>query len=524
MIRFCFVFLCAFLSLWLNSSAQITFQKTFGGVSKDVGRSVQQTADGGYILTGFTENLAAGDSDIYLIKTNEYGNLLWTRTLGGLNNEYGFSVKQTSDGGYIVSGGTRGILVNYSWVYLIKTDANGDTLWTRIIKINDYNSGAEVIQTTDGGFVITGASTTLAGNADVSLIKTDSNGNILWVKSIGDPAYTESGYSVKQTTDGGFIIVGEISGPINTHILLLKTDSSGILMWSKKIGRGHFDAGYSVDQLADGGYIIEGASSDVNSADYHIFLIRTDVNGDTLWTRILGGPNFLGSQSGHLTSDGNYIVAGHKGNLGVNHYNLFLGKVDLNGNSIWTKTFGDTNNVLGISVSQTGDGGYVIVGRTNSFGMGDDDVYLIKTDADGNIGCNQEDTITICTSMPTQISLTTALVNIPSFFIISNNYLNIASSGTSTTICLSDGFQTESVSVKSKVFLSPNPVVKYLTITAYDNLKAVSIFNQLGELFHSLAIINKSQITVDCEDFPPGIYYVQIQNDKGCFTQKLIKQ
>ena len=154
------------------------WEKTFGGTSADVGESVQQTTDGGYIITGLTHcyGNGYGYSDVYLLKTDVYGVEQWSQTLGGTNYEWGYSVQQTTDGGYIITGGKGGGNGNSEDVYLIKTDVNGVELWSQTFGGPDYDEGKSVQQTTDGGYIITGT-TGGWGFSNVYLIKTDANGN-----------------------------------------------------------------------------------------------------------------------------------------------------------------------------------------------------------------------------------------------------------------------------------------------------------------------------------------------------------
>jgi len=160
-------------------SAQTSWWKTYGGTASDAGRSVQQTSDGGYVIAGRTGSFGAGDDDVYLIKTSASGDTLWTRSYGGTDSDRGYSVQQTSDGGYIIAGLTESFGAGQADVYLIKTDASGDTLWTRTYGGTEYDLGCSVQQTADGGYIVAGYTRSYgAGNCDVYLIKTDSLGSV----------------------------------------------------------------------------------------------------------------------------------------------------------------------------------------------------------------------------------------------------------------------------------------------------------------------------------------------------------
>lgn len=192
----------------LAAGAQISFERTYGGSDDDIGHSVTQTDDGGYIVAGYTQSFGAGDWDVYLIKTDVAGDTIWTRAFGGVGSDLGRSVEQTSDGGYIIAGYTYSFGAGWDDVYLIKTDAGGGTVGTRTYGSSDYDEGRSVEQTVDGGYIIGGATWSFgSGGNDVYLIKTDSNGDTVWTRTYG-AGLNDSGYSIAQTDDGGYIIAG----------------------------------------------------------------------------------------------------------------------------------------------------------------------------------------------------------------------------------------------------------------------------------------------------------------------------
>jgi len=357
------------------------------GMLIDEGYSVQQTTDGGFIIAGYTYPSDANLTDVYLVKTDANGNLLWSRTFdGGGNIDRGYSVQQTSDGGFVVVGETFSFTASYTDVYLIKTDVNGNLQWSGTIGGNSNDYGYSVQQTTDGGFIIAGStSSSGAGADDVYLIKTDANGNQQWAKTYGGSG-SEGGSSVQQTADGGFIIVGSTSsfGAGGDDVYLIKTDANGDTLWTKTFGGDRNDVGKWVEQTTDGGYIIVGETYSFAPAFTDIYLIKTDTNGDLQWTRTFGEPGFpdLGSCV-RQTTDGGFIVAGGSFVFlpTYSEADVLLIKTDGQGNQQWTRTFGSRVGDWANSVQQTTDGGFIIVGI-----FGRASIFLIKTDANGNIG------------------------------------------------------------------------------------------------------------------------------------------
>jgi hypothetical protein len=366
-------------------SAQVTFQRVYGGSANDEGLSVQPTADGGYVITGSTMSYGAGGGDVYLIKTNANGDTLWTRAYGGTDYDAGYSVQQTLDGGYIIAGETWSFSIDGD-VYLIKTDADGDTLWTRALGGGGDGSGWSVQQTIDSGYIIAGyVDTSGSGMSDVYLMKTNASGDTLWTKAYGG-SEGDGGLAVEQTTDSGYIIVGGTAsfGAGSGDIYVIKTDPVGDTVWTMTYGGTGFDLGMSVQQTVDGGYILAGATRSFGEGGEDVYLIKTDADGDTLWTRTCGDTADERANSIQQIIGGGYIVAGRTASFGVGG-DVYLIMTSAAGDTQWTKTFGGGENDGGNSVRQTADKGYVIGGSTRSFGAGGGDVYLIKTDSLGEV-------------------------------------------------------------------------------------------------------------------------------------------
>ena len=203
--------------------------KTFGGSKVDNGSSIQQTADGGYIIAGETSSYGAGAADVWLIKTDASGDTAWTRTFGGSESDHGRSIQQTADGGYIIAGETNSYGAGVFDVLLIKTDASGDMVWTRTFGGSEDDGGYSIQKTADGGYIIAGYTTSYgAGGYDVWLIKTDASGDMVLTSTFGGSG-SDRGNSIQQTADGGYIIVGRTSsyGAGGRDVLLIKTDEDG---------------------------------------------------------------------------------------------------------------------------------------------------------------------------------------------------------------------------------------------------------------------------------------------------------
>jgi hypothetical protein len=275
-----------------NASGDTLWTRTYGGTSTEESYSVRQTLDGGYIVAGWTNSFGNG-WQVYLIKTNASGDTLWTRTYGGPDDELGYSVQQTSDTGYIVQGYTWSVGTGEQ-VYLIKTNASGDTLWTRTYGGTSDDYGFSIQQTSDMGYIFAGQSNSFGNGWQVYLVKTDASGDTLWTRTFGGTGYDE-GYSVQQTTDGGYVVAGVTNSFGNgLQVYLIKTDASGNTLWTRTFGGTDADYGTSVRQTLDGGYIIAGYTYSFGAGICDAYLIKTDSLGNS--TGVEESKGFEGSR------------------------------------------------------------------------------------------------------------------------------------------------------------------------------------------------------------------------------------
>ena len=320
-----------------DSGGNPLWEKTYGGINHDEGYSVQQTIDGGYIVAGTTHSSSAGTA--YLIKTDPEGSILWENYYG--DDEYIYkakSVQQTSDGGYIIAG--TGHLPGATWsdASLIKTDSDGNPLWEKTFGGSSPDDANSVRQTDDGGYIVAGYTKTYAaGNYDFYLIKTDSSGNALWEKTYGGEGWDYS-YSVWQTSDGGYIVAGNTSPDGSTSDgYVVKTDSEGNIIWEKTFGGTDSDYLSSVQQTSDGSYILAGSTNSYGAGSNDCYLVKTDADGNILWEKTVGETRSDRCSSVQQTVDGGYVLIGSTWSYGECYPgecypDIYLVKTDENGN------------------------------------------------------------------------------------------------------------------------------------------------------------------------------------------------
>jgi len=318
-----------------NSLGDTLWIRTYGGSGNEKAHRVEATADGGYLVSAETRSFGAGGCDAYLIKTDGLGDTLWTKTYGGTRNDRAVSVQQTADGGYILAGYTESFGAGYRDVYLIKTDCFGRTEWSRAYGGSGSDGAYSVQQTADGGYLVAGKTNSFgAGGLDGYLIKTDSLGGTLWTRTYGG-SEDEHAISVEQTADGGYIVAGytESFGAGYIDVYLIKTDSLGDTLWAYTYGGSGEDVECFVQQTADGGCIVAGYTESLGSDGRDAYLIKTDSLGDTLWSYAYGGSGVEMASCVQQTEDEGYIVAGYTESFGAGSSDFMLTKFDWRGNA-----------------------------------------------------------------------------------------------------------------------------------------------------------------------------------------------
>jgi hypothetical protein len=363
-----------------NPPPDTEWDTTFGGSESDAVYSVQQTTDGGYVIAGVTYSYGAGEADFYLVKTDASGNVAWERTFGDTGNDWARSVQQTADGGYIVAGTTRAYGTVNADFYLVKADASGNMTWEQTYGGSGSDNAFSVQQTADGGYIVLGETRSYgAGGYDFYLMKTDALGNMEWQQTFGG-SDDDWAKSVQQTADGGYIMTGytQSYATVNADLYLVKADASGNMTWEQTFSANDDNLGYSVQQTTDGGYIIGGQTANCSVDWYGVYLVKTDDAGNMEWDSTFAGDDYDEAYSVQQTADGGYIIAGVTWSYGAGEGDFYLIKTDASGNMEWQKTIGGLNDEYAESVWQTTDGGYIVAGDTWSFGAGGEDAYLAK--------------------------------------------------------------------------------------------------------------------------------------------------
>lgn len=503
--RFLLFMLSFATALFFAQSPIIQWQKTLGGTDGDFAKTIQPTADGGYIVAGYSSSNDGdvsgnhGGFDYWIVKLDAAGNKIWQKSLGGSENDIAYDIKQTTDGGYIVAGYTFSnngdVSGNHNpdsdgWV--VKLDAAGNLVWQKALGGVGGDFITTIQQTTDGGYIAGGYSAANNGDAsgnngsfDFWVIKLDVSGNILWHKMIGG-SQDERALSLQQTADGGYIMTGSVASVINgqKHCLVVKLDTSGNLVWQKTQGGTGNDEYKSIQQTTDGGYIAAGTTSSNNGdvsgnhggGDY--WVVKLDASGNITWQKTLGGSATDWAYAVQQTSDGGYVTLGvsvsDDGDVTNTQGNgdFWLAKLNTSGNLIWQKSFGGTDGDYGYAIKQTADGGFITVGFSNS--------------TDGDVTNNQGN----------------------------GDFWVVKLSG-NPALSVNDTYH-------NNIKIYPNPTADFVQISSKDKIKSVALYDFSGKLMMTENIL-KDKISLST--YPKGIYLMKIIFENGeTETQKVIKK
>lgn len=452
-------------------NGQIVFEKTYGSTGRDYGGAVIQTSDTGYVICG-SMNIGDDNDDAILIKTNKFGDTLWTTTYGGIYKDCAIDMQILNDSGYILCGYTnRHGNFSYEWMdlYLVRTNSIGDTLWTKTIKSENSpladEKGYRVRQTNDNGFVICGFAKKL-DNSNIWLVKTDSIGDTLWTRKY--PSFPQAyGRGVAQTADGGFIIVGEQFVPptYNYDAIIIRTNWLGDTLWTRVIEGQYAQKLHSVIVEPNNDIIACGTfSSNTNK----VFLLKMDDSGNILWNKLFGSnAEHLIGESIFKTQDGGYIIGGYSSYSGW----TLLMKISMAGDLEWYKKYPSVVSGFGACVVQTiGDLGYAIVSQREVVNN-DYNILLLKTDSQG------------------------LLTNVPG-----NNLSQI----------------------ENRIF--PNPSTGVFSIEVENNDVSYTILDSKGTLIFSKKMMNNSTSIekVDLSFLNKGTYYIKVQSRDMIKTSKII--
>jgi uncharacterized repeat protein (TIGR02543 family)/uncharacterized delta-60 repeat protein len=379
------------LNSFINLKAQ--WIKTFGGSFEDsIYAPVQQTSDEGYILAGCTYSFGSGASDLWIVKLNSNGEIDWQKAYGGTSYESAYSIRQTSDGGYIVAGETSSFGAGNYDIWILKLSPTGDIEWQKTYGGGQEDYAMSIEQTSDGGYIAAGVTSSFgAGSRDAWVLKLHSDGSVDWQKAYGGSS-NDYAWAIQQTSDGGYIMAGETYsfGDASDNGWILKLSPEGNIEWQRIYGGSDKDWFSAIQQTSDGSYVACGNSYSFGAGYSDGWIIKLTSNGNIEWQRAYGGANYDYVFFTQQTDEGGYIVAGYTYSFGAGDDDVWILKLTSTGDIEWQRTYGGSSSDAVRSINKTSDGGYVIGALTSSFGAGDLDYFILKLYSDGGINSSCE--------------------------------------------------------------------------------------------------------------------------------------
>lgn len=422
------IFIPFILLFFSSAQSQQFFQKSLGGSGSEAVSAMVKTTDGGLIMAGSTTTFGQDSGDVYVIKMNSAGALQWTRTIGGPSLDRASDIIQTSDGGYVITGRTG------YWefgIYAVKLDSLGNLQWSKKIYYGLFDQGHAIIQTADGGYAIAGSGfepsiSTYAG----FLIKLNSTGTIQW-KTYHN-VFSDGAYSLVQASDLKYVI-GGYSVASGGNLLISKVDSNGVVSWCRSIGGPGSEMarpGARLIRTNDNGYAYIGSTNSFGSGNNDMYILKLNTAGILQWSKAIGTANDDYGNSLVQTTDKGYIACGTSYNTN-NTTDAYVAKLDSSGSLLWTNTFGGGDFEDANAIAQLNDGSIVIAGSTTSNGNGSE-VYIVKMDTAGNACGNNTSSGNSSTG---GVSNTVNYIGSPMNLTSANGPAGISNGGVLNTIC-----------------------------------------------------------------------------------------
>lgn len=465
-----FILSLYFFTLSLVCSSQTYFQKTYPASLDQEGQDVVATPDGGYLIAGYTNTSVLYDCDVLVIKTDAFGNKVWSKTYGGNKPDFPYHMLPTTDGNYLLIGYSQSYGGGDMDILLIKIDPAGNALWSKTYGGTGNEFGRDITATSDGNYIIAGSSFVSGQNLNANLIKIDPAGTVIWSKYYGGSG-NDFGCAIKQCSDGGYIMLGQTFsyGVGNGDAYLVKTDAAGDTLWTKTFGGSQTDEGVSLTVNSDNGFTFLVRDSSGAGKDIDVRIIRTNSSGSVIWNKLYGGTQKDTPKMIQPTSDGGYVLAAISRSFGWINPDMWIVKCTSTGDTTWTRHYGGVNHEHCYTVRELSDGSYIAVGKTDSYGP-DTDPILLKINSNG-----------------------TMAVGIPEF------------------------------AAKSTIHLYPNPNSGYLNLDLGNfNAKKITVTDILGIEVFSKEIENENILTIQLEDKKRGVYFVKSDSETQSVINKFI--
>lgn len=515
------------------------WEHAYGDEVNEVGNYVIENGRGTYVVAGWTDSYGS-DRDIYILEADSCGELIQSHRIHGASADEAYRILA---GGtiYTLFGESRSFSLNGGFdFYTAEVPTSFSTLSLgRSTGNTRPNRGRDMVPRAGGGYVSAGFTSQQPflplKSRDILVMAHNSLGVVLWVKEIGGDSM-DIANAIIQTADGGYAVCGATSSYGNgmLDLYVVKLSSQGNIQWAKAYGTVNDDYGYDIKQVADGGYVMTGFTWDADpngNSTRDVYLIRTDGNGNMLWSRAYGGSKGDEGRKLIVDADSGFAIIGYTRSYGAGDWDAYLIRTDDDGSVIWGNTYGGSDPDQGLSIQETSDNGYIFTGYTESFGAGQKDVYLVKTNSMGLSGCSDTGVVTWTPADSVRPGLDTIPITV----------VNL-SGGTLEEITPMDSIICECDSSESwRALQGLNPIGRYSSVQVFPNPtagdcmmlrstdeqplpEAVSLLDLHGRAIAEWRFSGESFASVNLSDVPAGIYVLSAVGPDRVWSIRFVRQ
>jgi len=519
----------ALVLFFTQSYAQNNFRKTYGGGLDDEVRHMNLTSDGSLLVAGSTQSFGSGGADGYLLRLDDNGSVLWSKAFGDNLDNYIEWVEETNDKGLILCGYTFSVTSQKFLINVIRTDSNGVILWQKNAGLSSVARAYCIRETFDYGFILCGEEDSTSVDGNLLLIKMDSIGNVVWSRSYGRAIHADVGKCVIQTRDSGFAVCATSrDGVYSNHIFLLKTDRFGNLSLSRNYY--HINQYNSktnpnrIYETDDGGYVIAGSSYLTGQPELNIFMTLTDSSFNPVWSNVYSSGNWdavhdfidLGESNG-------YILAGYTSSPLSGTENALVLRTDVNGTLLWNEKY--DNDSLSSRFSRAllkDENSYYFAGNTVSYGAGGQDMMVARRDS-SRFSNDCLSSPVLMTSIPFPLSDSGPASGFSLSISTTNTVFNQASGGIAKDVCMP--LNTHSVAAEAPMLYCYDLSGRECWLENKDKTYIISsqLFDIGSKLVWEESVrSNAEKVRIEIPELSKGIYFLVIRTTAGSLQRKLL--
>ena len=495
--------------------AQAGFQLLTGGTQSEGFYSVTEIPGNGYAMVGSTYSFGVGSEDILLVRTDANGLLLWSKTYGAADIDLANSIAYVPGSGFVIAGGTRSFGSNYDG-HLLFVDLSGNPIWSFSMPASGQDAFNSVAVASDGGFIVAGTV-----NDNHCQIKVSSTGTLQWMRSLNWGG-SSIGLSVMQTADGGYASAGFVAAPGtgSTDITVLKTNPQGDTLWTRRLGGPGFDEAETIRPTPDGGFIISGNSSNFPGGGREFYFIKLDSIGNVMWSKSGGGVGTDYAIDAIATATG-YVFIGNSISFGAGNWDVVVMGADAGGDLLWQNSIGTPSSDYPHQIIATSDGSYAIAGETFGGSLGQSNGFLFKNETAGPVNCAGFSGFAALNTVITPTN-NSAPTSVTASALTAITFQTTTPQLSDQSLCLT-GIQTSS---SGQLTIAPNPFNESITITLNQTVEnaVATITNLAGQTVYREALQTGNRFTLQ-PVLPSGLYLIEIGTGRDVFyREKLVRE